>query len=362
MSKNPDRDWKLAFKISLAFFVILFSLWLLRELASIIALFLVAFLVVYFISPVMKIFIRKKVPPFLSAILTFIILLAFLGLIFYAIIPGMINELSELATYLSTELIPMLEAGLMESALQELEALDYRFNLRITETITDFATGLVEGLPQYIEELLTGLGAISVAFFTGLWSLVVLVFIIFYLLIEVDKVKEKFTQLFPNIYHQNVVHVFSVVDEKVGAFVRGTIMRCLVVGFITGIILSITGMPFALMLGVIAGILNIVVYIGPVLAAIPAVLFSLVPNTPHPLLIIGVYLAAQSIDAFVLTPNLLGKAVDLSPLTIITTVLIGAHLAGLLGILLAIPLAAILKVIINHYYINSHSTNQRKPG
>lgn len=353
MSTLPDRDWKLAFKISMAFFIILFLVWLMIELAPIIALFLVALLIVYFISPVMKAFIDIKIPPFLAAILTFMLVLLFFSLIFYAIIPGIINELSELATYLSDELVPNFDTILLDPILREIEDLDARFNLQLAHNITEFTTRMIEQLPDHIEDLLGSLGAVSVAFFSGLWSVLVLVFVLFYLLIEKEKVKEKVTQLFPQVYQQNVGYVISVIDQKVGAYVRGTILRCFCVGILTGIILSLAGMPFALMLGILAGALNIIVYIGPILAAIPAVLFGLAPDTPHVLLIIGIYLLVQGIDSFIFTPYLLGKAVDLSPLTIITTVLVGAQLAGLLGIIIAIPAAAIFKVLLNHYYINN---------
>ena len=352
-----DRDWKLAFKISLSFFIILFLVWLLIKLAPIITLFLVAILIVYFISPVMKAFIDKKVPPFLAAVLTFMIVLIFLSLLFYAIIPGMLNELAELANYFSDDVVSEADIILFQPILQEIEILESRFNLQITQTISEITTNFIQGLPEYFEDMLSGLGAASIAFFSGIWSFLVLIFVMFYLLIEIEKVKEKFTHLFPYVYHQEVGHVISVIDQKVGAYVRGTIVRCFCVGILTSIVLSIVGMPFALMLGVLAGALNIIVYIGPILAAIPAVLFSLVPGTPHFLLIIGIYLAVQTVDFFVFTPYLLGKAVDLSPLTIVTTVLIGAQLAGLLGIILAIPAAAILKVLLNHYYLGSRETN-----
>jgi len=353
LSSLQDRDLKLAFKISLSFFTIIFIIWLLIQLAPIIALFMVALLIVYFMSPVMKLFIDKKIPPFLSALLTFILLLIFISLLFYAIIPGMLSELGDMATYLSEYEVPDIDTIVFQPIWRELENIDSRFNLQLTQTISELTTSFFEGLPQYFEDLLGGLGAISVAFFSGLWSVLVLIFILFYLLIEKENVKKRFTHLFPHMYHQEVGHVISVIDQKVGAYVRGTIVRCFCVGILTGIILSIIGMPFALMLGVIAGALNIIIYIGPFVAAIPAVLFSLAPGTPHFLLIIGVYLAVQAVDAFVLTPYLLGKAVDLSPLTVITTVLIGAHLAGLLGIIIAIPIAAIFKVLLNHYYLDT---------
>ena len=107
------------------------------------------------------------------------------------------------------------------------------------------------------------------------------------------------------------------------------------------------------MLGFIAGILNIILYIGPVVAAFPAVLLSFTPETPHFLIVVIVYVAIQLIDGTILTPLLLGKAVDLNPFTIIVVILIGGQLAGIVGIIISIPLVAIGKVLFNHYYLKN---------
>ncbi len=352
MKPGLDRDWKLSFKIVFALASVVFAVWFVIKLAPVIALFLVAFLVVYFISPLMDWLISKNIPPFLAAVCTFSIIIIGLGFLSYLLIPVFLAETRSLANYLSRDFIP--DATVI---LHELEAIDQKFNLQLTAYIHDLLMENMEDLPRYIQELLSRLGDISLMFVSSLWSFLVLIFVIFYLLIDMKKVKEKFTSLFPQVYHMEVGHVLSVIDEKVGAYVRGTIARCILVGIFTGVILYFIDMPFASFWGILAGILNIIVYIGPIIAAVPAVLLGVLPGTPHFLLITGIYVAVQCLDSFVLTPLLLGKAVDLSPLTVIAAVLIGAHLAGLLGILLAIPVAAIFKVLLNHYYINNHHTS-----
>ena len=118
----------------------------------------------------------------------------------------------------------------------------------------------------------------------------------------------------------------------------------------TSIGLFVLKMPFALMLGGLAGLLNIIPYIGPILAAVPAVLLSLLPDTPNIFLVVGLYILVEIVDSFVFTPIFLGKAVDLSPLTVVVSVLIGGQLLGTLGIILAIPAAAICKVLLFHYF------------
>ena len=129
-------------------------------------------------------------------------------------------------------------------------------------------------------------------------------------------------------------------------------MKCLFVGLLTWLGLTLLGMPFALMLGILAGAFNIILYIGPVVATIPALLLSIMPDTPNFFLVMLLYILVQILDAFVFTPVFLGKATDLSPLTILITILIGGQLMGLLGIILAIPITATLKVLLAHYYLD----------
>lgn len=347
-----DRDWKFAFKIVIAALIIVSLGWLLIRMIPVITLFLIAILIVYAISPLMNFLIKKKVPSFLAAISTFSIILFSLGALFYLFFPGMIRELSQLIVYLSNDFMPTVLI-----LLQHLQALDERFNLRLYLNLSEYVSTFLDQIPAHLQELLRNLSSFSWALVSRIWYLFVLAFVIFYLLLGFDSAKQQLTSLFPRVYHKEIGHILGIIDEKVGAYIRGTIVRCIIVGILTGTILYLTGMPFSLMLGVLAGLLNIIVYIGPVIAAVPALLLSLVPDTPHFLWILGVYIVVQLIDAFILTPFLLGKAVDLNPLTIIAVILISARLAGVLGIIIAIPVAAILKVLIHHYYLkNLNST------
>lgn len=341
-----DRDWKIAFKIVIAALIFILLGWILIRLVPVITLFLIAILIVYAISPLMNFLIGKKIPSFLAAIGAFFIILFSLATLFYLLFPGMIRELSQLTDYLSNDFMPNILI-----LLQHLQALDERFNLELFQTVTLYVADFLEEVPSLVQYLLGSLTAFSWAVFSWIWFLVVLIFVIFYLLLFFDSAKQQLTSLFPQVYHKEVAHILAIIDEKVGAYIRGTFIRCIIVGILTGALLYFTGMPFSLMLGVLAGLLNIIVYIGPILAAIPAILLGLMPETPHFLLILGVYIFVQLVDALLLTPFLLGKAVDLNPLTIIAVVLISAQLAGIIGIIIAIPAAAILKVLIHHYYL-----------
>ncbi len=350
-----DRDWKFAFKISIAFLVTVFLAWLLVKILPVLTYFLLAFIIVYFISPLFKFMVAYRFPPAAAALVSFLLIILILGLIFYLIVPGMVGELMHLAQL--KEYIPDLE-----ELMNYLEEIDQHWNLEVTRHVSEYLNEIIDDIPATLEALANRLIAVSQDFLSSLWAALLVVFIVFYLLIGQEKVRQQLPKMFPQMYRQDVTYVLSIIDEKVGAYIRGTILRCFILGFFIGTVLYFVGMPFSLMLGIIAGVLDVIIYIGPVMAAVPAVLLSLLPGTPHFLVIIGIYVLAQLIESMVITPLLMGKAVDLSPLTIIAAILIGGQLGGILGIIISIPVAAVLKVLLNHYYLDPMENSSSPAG
>ncbi|MDW7739517.1 MAG: AI-2E family transporter [Bacillota bacterium] len=353
-----DRETRLALKIIsiAAIFVIL--IWAIIKLAPIISLIVIAFFIVYTINPLVNFLVNIKFKPFMAAVAASLIIFVAVVLLFYLLIPGLIIEMRQLVIFLTTELIrdvPLL--------VTQLEEIDQRFNLQLASSFLEYSNEFMRQVPGNVQQLLRQLTALSMGVLSRIWVVLALIFLVFYLVQDLDKAKYNLTLIFPQIYKENIVHLMKTVDEKVGAYIRGTLMKCVFVGLLTWFGLSLLGMPFSLLLGILAGALNIILYIGPFVAAIPALLLSIMPGTPSILLVGLVYIVVQILDAFVFTPVFLGKATDLSPLTVIIIVLIGGQLMGLLGIILAIPITATLKVLLFHYYLdrrqveeNNHST------
>ena len=346
-----DRETRLALKIVLIAAAVFILIWSLVQLAPIISIFVIAIFIVYFINPLVHFLIGIRIKPLFAAMIAALIILVAVSMLFYLLIPGLILEARQLLIFLTTELIQDLPA-----LIAELEELDARFNLRLTEAFIEYSNQFIRQAPANIQQLLRSLTALSMELVTRAWITLALVFLVFYLVQDLETAKQNLTLLFPQIYKENIVHILSIIDEKVGAYIRGTVLKCIFVGLLIWIGLLILEMPFALLLGILAGIFNIVLYIGPVVATIPALLLGIMPGTPNILLILLLYVLVQILDAFVFTPVFLGKATDISPLTVIIMVLIGAQLMGLLGIILAIPIAATSKVLLEHYYLNKRKT------
>ncbi len=341
-----DNNLKSNIKLVLFIFGLILFLWALKILFPVITLVIIALFIVYLVSPLVTLLGRLRIPHPLAAVTVFILFLFVIGGIFYFIPPMIYREIRQLAGYISTD---FRQYFIMLST--RLEELDILYDLTISQTIYSSLMEFIESIPMILISWINRISTFKIPFLSELWSLVGLFFLTFFLLLDIEKVKASIVSLFPPNYHHEVLHVIGIIDSKVGAYLRGNVIRCSIVGVFTGLGLTWIGMPFAVTLGITAGLLNIIHNIGPLLAAIPAVLLSLTPGTPHPLMVASLYLIIQTVDPFILTPFLLGKAVDLRPITVIIALLSGARLMGLLGIILSIPVTAILKVLIHHYYI-----------
>jgi predicted PurR-regulated permease PerM len=341
-----DRETRLALKIVLAAAAVFIIIWSIVRLAPVISLIIIAVFIVYCIKPLVNFLINIKIKPIFAAMISSTIILIGVILLFYLLIPGLIVEMRQLVVFLTTELIRDLP-----ELVAQLQELDERFNLQLADSFIEYSNQFIRQAPANVQILLRSLTTISMGVVTRIWVLLALVFLVFYLVQDLEKARYNLTLLFPQIYKENIVHLLATIDEKVGAYIRGTLMKCVFVGLLTWLGLSLLGMPFALMLGILAGTLNIILYVGPVAATIPALLLSIMPGTPNFFIILLLYIFVQILDAFLFTPFFLGKATDLSPLTVIIIVLIGGQLMGLLGIILAIPITATLKVLLVHYYL-----------
>ncbi|NLJ33313.1 MAG: AI-2E family transporter [Firmicutes bacterium] len=335
-----DKQLALAFKIALAFAVVAGLVLFLARMLWLFNLVIIAFLIVYSISPGVDYLSRCKGMSRLGAVtIVYVSFLLLLFLLLYLVIPIIISELRDLALHLpqySPYLAPYLKS--LGETLSRPE-------------IVDFALDFLQQLPRTLQQILNRITNFTVAVVSRLSEIAIVLFMVFYLLRDLEDIKGSVVYYLPRPWRKEAIHVLGVIDTKVGAYLRGNVARCALVGVATGLGLYLLGMPFTLMLGVLAGVLNLIVYIGPYLAAIPALLIALSQSPRYALIIALLYIAVQTADAFLLTPLLLGKAVDLHPLSVIVAILIGGRLLGILGVLLAIPLAATIKVLFSYYYL-----------
>jgi predicted PurR-regulated permease PerM len=209
-------------------------------------------------------------------------------------------------------------------------------------------TGLIRRLPQEINRLTRYLAPAAGAAFKfagGLATVSTVLFLSFYMLVEGPSIRAGFLALFPRRDQTAVADVVEQVGVKFGGWVRAQLLLGLIIGAAAFIGMSAIRMPYPILLGIVAGITELIPMVGPVLGAIPAVFLAFFQPMWKLIFVIAWYAFIQQVEANFVVPRVMRASVGLSPLLTIIAVIIGAKLLGATGALLAVPVAAALQVI-----------------
>ncbi|MEW5919517.1 MAG: AI-2E family transporter [Bacillota bacterium] len=341
-----------------AFVALLFLLaWVMAQLIWVLKLLVISLLIVYVLYPIVGFCkVKLRLGHTLAVILTFLLFLLLMTTLVSLVVPVVQNEIQEIIRdipYYARQIQFYVE-----------EFTEYLLAFGLEREHLEFIINFPSNIPRLVDEV----ALISISMVSSAVDIFFVLFIVFYLLFDFQSVRSAVIKLVPAVYQDHAEAIMSIVDRNFGGYIRGNIIRCTSVGVMTGSILMIFGVPYALLLGVLAGVLNIILYIGPYIAAIPALLLSFSPHTPSPIIIIAIYFFVQGIDAIVLSPLLLGRAVRLKPITVIVCLLIGQQLAGFLGIILSTPLAGIARSLLEYFRDErgqnekSHKDRSQEPG
>lgn len=192
-----------------------------------------------------------------------------------------------------------------------------------------------------------GIFAATAQIFGGAVSAITVLVLSFYMLVDAQKTREHLIVLVPSRYARSVSEIVSRTGEKLGSWLRGQLLLSVIIGTITFIGLTIIQVPFALTLGVTAGLLEIIPLIGPTIAAVIAVLVAYAASSWQVALAVLIFfIVLQQAENHILVPKVMQSAVGLSPIIVIIALAIGGRLAGMTGAILAVPLAATISVLI----------------
>jgi len=173
-----------------------------------------------------------------------------------------------------------------------------------------------------------------------------------YSLIDSNRLRTSAVALIPLGFRPKALAVIADIDRMLGAFIRGQILVALIVGVLVAIALLATHVQYALLLGALAGVLNLVPSIGSIIAFVPAVSLALVNDGwQHALLVAALFVLINQLEGNFISPRVVGDSVNLPPLVIIVAILIGAALGGIGGMFLAVPVAGVLRILAMHFLV-----------
>jgi predicted PurR-regulated permease PerM len=357
--KAESRHW---FILAL---VIIFS-WLIYRLAPVITPFAISAGLAYLGDPLVdrleKLkFFKWHFSRTVSVVIVFLVMTAGIALLLLLAIPLLSEQIRQLA-----ERAPAIVEWLAGTALPWVQA---RMGIAGIELDSE---SLVVAAQEYWREASSALlGVLSTvsrggqAVLSWLVNLVLIPVVTFYLLRDWDKLVENIRTLIPRKAEPEVSALSREIDEVLGAFIRGQLMVMVALGVIYALGLWLIGLDLAFIIGMGAGVLSIVPYLGTfvgVVAALIAAAFQF-QDLLHPVLVLAVFGVGQSLESMFLTPKLVGDRIGLHPVAVIFAVLAGGQLFGFLGILLALPAASALNVLARHLHERYRNSDlyQREP-
>ena len=331
------NQWKLASLLS----VLLVSFVLLITVDNLLTSSLIAFVFSYTLGPVVNYLERQGISRRVATSAVFTLVVVVVGLLGLAVAPTLGDTFSKLQ-----DDMPRYIDGLAQFT-SEVETKVHRIagplsevdvTARVQAKLTAWTHDFFESLPGFVKTFLT--------------VMLLGPFLAFFMVKDGRIVFRGLMGLVPNNLFEAALSLQHQINFQIGQFVRARLLECFIVGLLTAAGLLIIGCPYPLLLGLIAGLTNLIPYLGPLLGAVPAFLIALVNGySGLKILSLGlVYLTAQLFDAGILIPVLVAKIVDLHPVTVIVVIIAGAQVMGVLGMIISIPVAATLKVTINTVY------------
>ncbi|MCR4324539.1 MAG: AI-2E family transporter [Candidatus Curtissbacteria bacterium] len=316
---------------------LLIGLWFLVQIREIIILIFISLILLSALLGPVEYLTQRRVPRALSVLIVYVILIALISFAIGIIFPPLISQTTEFVTKLP----------------------------QITGTINDFLIFNkipVENVSSVVASQARAIGgnliAISSAILSSIFLIVTFLVFTFYLLLEWKSVVRLIASPFSGRQEKKVKDVIAKVEGGLGKWVRGQLTLSIIVGVITYIGLRVLGIPYALPLALVTGILEIIPIIGPIIAAVPAILVGLTISPVVGLGVAALFLVVQQLENHLIVPMVMSRAVGLQPTVVIIALLIGAKLAGVGGAFLAIPLLVAGRIIFKEFLVEDRKLEE----
>ncbi|PID28442.1 MAG: hypothetical protein CSB55_04605 [Candidatus Cloacimonadota bacterium] len=345
--------------VKLTFFIFIFALsaFLLWVYGKIIPYIISGFLFAYILNPVVSFLERKGFKRISGILLIYLLLAIFIFLLSFYFIPMLFNQIQNLASNLSDffsdadwqnklKKIPFLEKIMplirkMENRLDFIDFDSYRQNT------VDYISNRVQNLPAVLMNYLSSI--------VNIISFIVTIPVIgFFLLKDKSSISKYIISAVPNRYFELVIIVFEKIDEILGSYLRALMTEIIIVAVLSAITLSLIGVKYSLIIGLLAGFANAIPYFGPLLGLIFAV-FSVLFSGKSFIALVWVIIGMQSvqfIDNNIIYPLVMGKNTEMHPLVIMLTVMAGGYAFGLIGMFLSVPAVFLIKGVVAVLYKN----------
>lgn len=307
------------------------AIWLVYVLREIFVIVFLSYIFATAADPLIDRLEKKKIPRSVSIIGLYLAVVGVLVLFFRLIIPPAISQITDLA--------------------QNSDLYIDRINAYVQGINPSFAESAKTAILNFIANLgSTGVLSQALGIFSGALGLLLIFVISFYLLWQRNGVEKVIATYFPQKYQEKTIDISRQISAKMSSWVRGQLFLVFIIFMINYIGLSILGVDFALILAILSGILELLPIIGPIIAGAAAALVALTVSPLLALFVVIWYVVVQQVENHILVPQIMKKSLGLNPITVIIAILIGGKILGVLGIIIAVPVAVSLSIIFRELW------------
>lgn len=305
--------------------------------------FLIALVISYVLNPIVNLLHDRKVPRTAAVLLIYAVFVACAAVVLVNVIPMFIDQVEELNEH-------MPELSMRAESLAD----HWNRHVVMPDSIRDGINGAVSGfekrLSDAVSDFLGNLGAVVSAVFLAM----IVPFLAFYMMKDMDLFEKAALEFVPRNSRKHAIRLMKEIDAALGSYIRGQFIVSFCIGILAYVGYLLIGLPYPLLMAGFVALFDIIPYLGPFLGAFPALIVASTISWKMVLLVVIVNTVCQTMESNVISPQVVGRTMHMHPLTIIFVLLVGGELAGVVGLILAVPVYAALKVIAQHvfaYYI-----------
>ncbi|WP_020153905.1 AI-2E family transporter [Caldibacillus debilis] len=298
--------------------------------------FAVAAFIAYLLYPLIRYLQKNGLPKALSVLIIYLLFFGGAGVAIYKGLPALLDQLKELSAN---------APYVMEQYENWVSVVE-----RNTKTWPDgFKEEIDQGFAA-VNETVERLAEKTLSFFFWIVDsfiiLTLIPFIAFFMIKDMEVIQKAFWSVVPEKWKDPLRDFFAEVDRSLGGYIRGQLIVCTLIGGLSSLLFWWIKMKYPLILGLIVGVTNVIPYFGPIIGAVPAVVIAATVSFRMAVYVVLILFILQFLEGNIISPYVVGKSVDLHPLFIILSILIGEEAGGVLGLVLAVPIVAILKTAL----------------
>ncbi len=323
--------------------LILWTVYIFRsQLISLAMPFIISLIIAYLFNPLIVLLQKHKVPRGLSVMMIYLVFFFIIFTLIARLIPIVYTEISRLES-----LIPEYSRGIRDFVVNINEQIN---RLELPETIQESIQVTVGNIETGVINFLKTIPQIGINIAMTAFQVFLVLVLTFYILRDFYQLRDYFLKLIAPSKQQKFIKVMGEIDESLGNYIRGQLIICTLIGIGTYLGLWFLRVDFALVLGIIAGITNIIPYFGPFIGAVPSLIVAAFTS---PMLAVKVaiwIIIIQQIESNLVSPQVLGKKMNMHPLLVIFSLLAGGKFLGIPGMIIGVPVVAVIRILLRNFF------------